>query len=66
MDAPQLFTHYQRSRLITIYSLNTCTLGQPERLTLMDAPEMASDELKRRRRLYASLSMEVPGARRPP
>lgn len=32
---------------------------QPERLTLMDPVEMASDALKRQRRLYAALSMRA-------
>mmetsp|Transcript_64215 Transcript_64215/g.171904 ORF Transcript_64215/g.171904 Transcript_64215/m.171904 type:complete len:449 (+) Transcript_64215:144-1490(+) len=32
---------------------------QPERLTLMDSPEMASDALKRERRLYSSLALQA-------
>ena len=32
---------------------------QPERLTLMDTPEMASDNLKQQRKIYAALAMKA-------
>ena len=37
------------------------THTQPERVTLMDAPEMASDELKRRRTLFSAIALKVSG-----